>query len=450
VAVSFDGSSSSDVDGDALQYAWDFGDGATGAGATPTHTYASLGDFNVTLVVNDGALDSLPVTAAVHIVNRPPLASAGPDLTAELGSLATLVGAGSDPDDDALTYLWSEGATVLGNAPTLNVGLPLGGHTLTLTVTDAHGAAATDDVVLTVVDTTPPVVALVVPPGGFHLLLDKPFSFAWTAGDNGALFGFSLLVSTDGGGFTPAEGCAALPGTATGCTWTSPGPITEAGVVRLLAQDAAGNPAFVEAPFSVQAPALTLTSPLPGANWGLGSTQAVTFTHNLGASATFRIELSRNGGADFETLAPALPSPDGVDGALAWTVTGPPTSSALMRVVWNEGEEVSAVTVEPFVIAPASITVLAPNGGETWNVGTDETIAFTHNLGSSAVFRIELSRNGGVTWAVLSGAVGSVDATSGALSWRVTGPGVTRARVRVSSAASASVNDRSDANFTIR
>ena len=83
-------------------------------------------------------------------------------------------------------------------------------------------------------------------------------------------------------------------------------------------------------------------------------------------------------------------------------------------------------------------------------MGADETITFTHNLGASATFRIELSRSGGITWTVLSAAVGSVDATSGAFVWRVTGPGTTRARVRVSSTASASVNDRSDGNFTIR
>jgi hypothetical protein len=390
------------------------------------------------------------VTTLVHVVNRQPLASAGPDQTVELGALAILAGGGSDPDDDALTYLWTEGATVLGSAPLLSVGLPLGTHVLTLTVTDALGASAADDAVVTVVDTTPPVIALQIPPSGFSLLLDKPFAFAWTAGDNGPLFGFSLLVAGDGGTFTPATGCADLPSTATGCTWMNPGPVTENGVLRLVAQDAAGNTSYVEAPFSVKAPLLTLTSPLPGANWGLGSTQAITFTHNLGESATFRVELSRDGGTSFATLAAALPSSGGVRGVLAWVVTGPATSSALLRVVWNGGEQVSVLTTEPFIIAPGSIRVETPNGGEIWSVGTGETIAFRHNLGASATFRIELSRSGGITWTVISAAAGSVDATSGAFAWTVTGPGTTRARVRVSSTASASVNDRSDGNFSIR
>ena len=54
MAVAFDGGASTDPDNDPLTYAWTFGDGATGTGKTPTHAYATLGTFTVTLVVNDG------------------------------------------------------------------------------------------------------------------------------------------------------------------------------------------------------------------------------------------------------------------------------------------------------------------------------------------------------------------------------------------------------------
>ena len=49
----FDGSGSSDPDGDNLTYIWDFGDGATGNGQTATHRYAKLGKYTVTLIVKD-------------------------------------------------------------------------------------------------------------------------------------------------------------------------------------------------------------------------------------------------------------------------------------------------------------------------------------------------------------------------------------------------------------
>jgi len=59
-AISFDGSASSDPDGDPLTYAWTFGDSATGTGATPTHFYTAAGVYDVCLTVNDGSLDSDP------------------------------------------------------------------------------------------------------------------------------------------------------------------------------------------------------------------------------------------------------------------------------------------------------------------------------------------------------------------------------------------------------
>lgn len=64
--VTFDGTESSDADGDPLTYQWDFGDGATSAGPTPTHSYDHAGTFEVILTVSDGlavATDSLVVTA---------------------------------------------------------------------------------------------------------------------------------------------------------------------------------------------------------------------------------------------------------------------------------------------------------------------------------------------------------------------------------------------------
>jgi len=53
--VTFDGTHSHDPDGTIVGYAWDFGDGATATGATPSHIYSAPGFFRISLEVIDDA-----------------------------------------------------------------------------------------------------------------------------------------------------------------------------------------------------------------------------------------------------------------------------------------------------------------------------------------------------------------------------------------------------------
>ncbi|GAA1732208.1 hypothetical protein GCM10009809_29630 [Isoptericola hypogeus] len=73
LTVSLDGSGSSDGDGSVESYAWDFGDGEAGTGATTSHTYDAAGTYQVTLTVTDddgadGALSQDVTVSAVVIV----------------------------------------------------------------------------------------------------------------------------------------------------------------------------------------------------------------------------------------------------------------------------------------------------------------------------------------------------------------------------------------------
>ncbi|WP_020576111.1 PKD domain-containing protein [Actinopolymorpha alba] len=60
-ACSVNGSGSKDPDGTIASYAWNFGDGATGSGATASHTYAADGAYTVRLTVtdNEGAIGQI-------------------------------------------------------------------------------------------------------------------------------------------------------------------------------------------------------------------------------------------------------------------------------------------------------------------------------------------------------------------------------------------------------
>ncbi|HUT37670.1 MAG TPA: PKD domain-containing protein [Planctomycetota bacterium] len=68
LTVAFDGSASSDADGQIVSYQWAFGDGTTGSGATVQHTYLSGGTYTAVLTVTDnrGAKAAAQVAILVY------------------------------------------------------------------------------------------------------------------------------------------------------------------------------------------------------------------------------------------------------------------------------------------------------------------------------------------------------------------------------------------------
>ncbi len=112
VAVLFDGTGSSDVDGTIVTYAWDFGDGNAGTGPTPSHTYAAAGTYTVALTVTDNGTPALSDTATTTATiaaapNVPPVATDDAYATDEDVTLNVpapgVLGNDSDADGDALT-----------------------------------------------------------------------------------------------------------------------------------------------------------------------------------------------------------------------------------------------------------------------------------------------------------------------------------------------------------
>jgi PKD repeat protein len=71
LTVGLDGSTSSDADGKIVTYAWNFGDGAVGSGATASHTFAAAGTYTVTLTVTDDAGATHSTSSKVTVAAAP-------------------------------------------------------------------------------------------------------------------------------------------------------------------------------------------------------------------------------------------------------------------------------------------------------------------------------------------------------------------------------------------
>ncbi|WP_025615216.1 PKD domain-containing protein [Cellulophaga baltica] len=169
LAVQFSGDTSSDPDtGDILTYAWDFGDGTTATTANPSHTFTTVGTYDVTLTVTDNgtpALSSSEATITITVTapaNQAPIAVADnySVIKGTNNNLFNVIENDSDPDGDTLTvtlelFPLNGTATMSGNqvsySPNINF---VGTDQIGYQISDGNGG--TDDGLITVTVSAPP------------------------------------------------------------------------------------------------------------------------------------------------------------------------------------------------------------------------------------------------------------------------------------------------------
>ena len=162
--VTLDGSGSSDPDGDELDYAWTQVAGTQvllqdALSPTPGFDAAVEGTMEFELVVSDGFVSSMADRVVVRVLslNNAPVADAGENLHVYVGDTVYLDASGSfDPDDDVLTYSWSQtsGAQVemAGAASIHPTFTPTTSGVLGFMVTVSDGQASSTDSVSVTVD----------------------------------------------------------------------------------------------------------------------------------------------------------------------------------------------------------------------------------------------------------------------------------------------------------
>jgi sugar lactone lactonase YvrE len=352
-----------------------------------------------------------------------------PDDTNGMVDVFVVGGALAEPTTPTITWLAPSdvvygtplGATQLNAAasvpgtfaytPPAGTVLSIGTHTLSVEFTPEDAvryAHASAEVNITVQPAPPLIVTATAPNGADSLYTASPYVITWNAsGGAGGISQFNLSLSTDGGTtYALIPGCSGLNGAARSCTWATPGPAATKARIKVTATDAVGGSASdaSNANFKIVSgtASVTVSAPNTAVNWGIGSHQTITWKHNLGLAARFRIELSRDGGATYpETMATAVAATTASAGSYVWQVSGPAAAAlARLRVVAVNTPSASDVSNMNFIIAPATFTLTVPKSGTNWGYGTDQGITWSTNLGATDAIDIQLSTDGGATWAI--------------------------------------------------
>ena len=211
LTVAFDGTASSDADGDALTYAWDLdGDGAfdDGTAATASFTYAQPGNYTATLRVTDPAGASGTSSVTIAAGNTPPVPvidTPAASTTWKVGDVINFTGHATDAQQGTLPASALTWSLVLQHCPSTCHEHPLQTFTgtasgsfvapdheypsrlqLSLTATDLQGVSSTTSVVLvpqtTTLNFTSSPAGLTLGVGGKAYV--TPFSVTTIAGSN--------------------------------------------------------------------------------------------------------------------------------------------------------------------------------------------------------------------------------------------------------------------------
>ncbi len=193
--------SSREGDGSISAWLWDFGDGTSSNQPNPTHSFASVGSYAVSLRVEDENEESdvafQNISVSIQDVT-PPVVTAPGDITKEATAISTPAALGLATSDD--------GSPVTHNAPA--GGFPLGITQVTWTATDSSGNIGTDTQRVTIVDTTPPQL---IPPA--NVTIDPGEGVDTAIGTATAVDIFPVSVGND----APAS----FPVGTTQVTWTA-------------------------------------------------------------------------------------------------------------------------------------------------------------------------------------------------------------------------------------
>ena len=373
--VTLNGGSSSDANNDTLSYVWTLASRPAGSSAvvsgastvSPTFTADRPGSYVVSLVVNDGQVNSTTaaVTVTVTAPNIAPVANAGPAQAVIAGAVVTLNGSGSsDANGDTLTYAWTLTSRPTGSSAVLSGASTTGptftadrsgSYVVSLVVSDGQANSTAAAITVTATNIAP--VAIAGPAQSVIAGAIVTLNGSGSADSNGDALTYVWALTS-----RPSGSSAALSGASTAApTFTADRAGTY--VVSLVVNDGQVNSTAAAITVTATAPNIA-----PVANAGSDRTAAAGAPVQLNGTA------SSDANGDALTYFWALVRPGGSTAVLTGATTATPTFTPdivgvyAVGLVVNDGQassvaDAAVITVTSPTVGPFSVsgTVFATN-----------------------------------------------------------------------------------------
>jgi hypothetical protein len=225
------------------------------------------------------------------------------------------------------------------------------------------------------------------------------------------------------------------------CPWIIPDLSSTQALVRVSDTDGSGPEDISDVAFTITPiPSVTIITPNGGESWEGSSVQNITWS-SIGNLNNVKLEYSSNGGTNWNLIT-ATTANDGIE---PWAIPNTPTNTALVRISDIDDNGPVDTSDAVFTITPKpTLTILTPNGGESWGGGKYHNITWT-SVATSGTVKIQYSENNGLSWNELIASTPD----NGSLDMILPDISTTTAAIRISDIDGDGPADTSDAVFTI-
>lgn len=386
----FDGRASVDPDGSIVSYQWTFGDGGTATGSAPSHTYAQVGNYNVTLLVTDNSgLTASQTTTASITVPAPVVTMTAPSSGAVVAANSTVRLIASVSSADPISSVqFFQGSTLLGNGTLVTpattpptyffdwANVPAGSYSVTAKATKTNGIVGTSAPVnLTV--SGPPTVSITAPANnatfatGANITVD-----ANAAASTGSVSKVEFFTgSTKFGEDTTAPYSA---------TWTNAG----SGTHQLTAKVTdSNNFTATSAAVTVivnSSPTVNITSPTNGQSFAAPANVAITIVAADSDGTVSKVEIYQGATLLGEATW-------GVNSLyFNWMNVAAGNYSLTAKATDNRGAVTTSAPVNVNVNAAPAVAITAPANNTTFPAGSNVQFTASASDADGSISKVEI------------------------------------------------------------